>query len=123
MKPAQQCPSCNTVMHVERLRCPACQTVVEGQFRWQRLSRLTPDEQQLVELLILSSGSLKAVAKKLGISYPTMRKRLDDLIAHLSTEVKADEAFRRQLLHELKSGKRTSEEAIRLLEQEEGHHG
>ena len=120
MKPAQQCPSCNTPMHLERLRCPACHTVVEGSFHWPRLSRLSPTDQELVELLILASGSLKAAAKKLHVSYPTIRRRLDNLIEHLAAEVKIDETLRRQLLRDVATGKRTAAEAAHLLKQERG---
>ncbi len=120
MRPAQRCPSCDTVMQLERLRCPACQTVVEGSFRWPRLSRLTPANQELIELLILASGSLKDVAKKMDISYPTIRKRLDELIQRMEVEVKADEAYRKQLLRDVASGKRSAEEATRLMRPNHG---
>lgn len=115
MKPAQACPSCGTRLSIERLRCATCQAVVEGAFRWPRLARLSSEDQQLVELLILSSGSLKAVAKKLGISYPTIRKRLDALIKHMEMEVREDERLRRQLLKEVEAGKRSAAEAIKQL--------
>ena len=115
MKPAQTCPACAHPLRIERLRCDECQTVVEGRFGWPRLARLSAEEQQLVELLLLSSGSLKAVAKTLGISYPTMRKRLDALIKQLEAEVKSDEQQRRQLLKEVAAGKRSAADAIKQL--------
>lgn len=120
MKPAQRCPSCNATMQLERLRCPSCHTMVEGNFRWPRLCRLSGSDQQLIEMLVLASGSLKAVAKKLGVSYPTIRKRLDELIRRIEDEVKTDTAYRAQLLRDVKAGKRTAEEVTRLLRQEEG---
>lgn len=112
---AQTCPSCGEALQIERLRCVACATVVEGVFRWPRLARLSPDDQQLVELLIVSSGSLKAAAQKLGISYPTMRKRLDELIKRLEMAVKEDERLRRQLLKDVAAGKRSPADAIKQL--------
>ena len=118
MKPAQTCPSCGQRLAIERLRCETCQTIVEGRFGWPRLARLTPDDQQVVELLILSSGSLKAVAKKLGISYPTMRKRLNELIKALQHHVEADERVRRQLLKDVASGRRSAHEAARRIREE-----
>ena len=116
MKPAQICPSCGSRLQIERLQCGACHTVVEGNFGWPRLSRLSPDDQQLVELLVLSSGSLKAVAKRLDISYPTMRKRLDDLIKTLELEVKKDAQTRHQLLKEVEAGKRSAADAARRMD-------
>jgi hypothetical protein len=89
--------------------------VVEGAFRWPRLARLSREDQHLVELLILSSGSLKAVAKALGISYPTVRRRLDALIARLEAEVEADEEFRRDLLEEVERGARSAVDVAERL--------
>lgn len=116
MKPAQICPSCGQRLQIERLQCAACHTVVEGSFGWPRLSRLSPEDQQLVELLILASGSLKAVAKRLGISYPTMRKRLDDLIKALEREVKQDAHLREQWLKDVEAGKRSAGDAAKHME-------
>jgi hypothetical protein len=115
MKPAQICPACQHPLRIERLRCEACQTTVEGRFGWPRLARLAAEDQQLVELLLLASGSLKAVAKQLGISYPTMRKRLDALIEQLELQVKHDEQQRRQLLKDVAAGKRSAAEAARQI--------
>lgn len=113
MKPI--CLSCGQALQIARLQCPDCQTVVEGAFRWPRLARLTREEQQLVELMILSSGSLKDVAKKLGISYPTIRKRLNDLIERLDQEVKEDAKFLQKMLREVERGKRTPGAAARRI--------
>jgi hypothetical protein len=116
MKPAQICPSCGNALQIERLRCQGCATLVEGKFGWPRLARLSPEDQQLVELMILSSGSLKDVAKKLGISYPTVRKRLDELIGSLEVQVKKDEQLRRQLLKDVAAGKRSAEDVARQIQ-------
>jgi hypothetical protein len=51
---------------------------------------LSPADQQCIELLVLCGGSLKEVAKRLEISYPTMRRRLDEVIQRLESEVKSD---------------------------------
>lgn len=74
------CPSCSGTLHVSELSCPSCTTRVSGHYAMPALLRLTPEEQNFVVQFFLSSGSLKEMASQMGVSYPTMRNRLDDLI-------------------------------------------
>lgn len=115
-KAAQSCPSCGGSLHIERLRCASCGTRVEGAFRLPRLARLSPDSQRLVELLVLTSGSLKAVATHVGVSYPTIRKRVDALVDELRAQLDADERFREGLLDRVEQGARTAAEAADEIE-------
>jgi len=78
-----RCPSCGHVLDVVRLGCPACSTAVEGTFGLPLLARLDPEDQTFVLNLVKSSGSLKDLAKLYGVSYPTIRNRLDALIARI----------------------------------------
>jgi len=95
---------------IERLKC-SCGTVVEGRFSWSRLANLSVEDQQLVELIVLASGSLKDAATRLGISYPTMRKRINALIKNLTAEIEADQIARKQVLKDVVEGKRPVSEA------------
>jgi len=79
-----QCPACDSELAVTELTCLKCDTRVTGHYRLPPLSRLSPDDQRFVEAFVLSSGSLKAMAGQLGVSYPTVRNRLDDIIEQLS---------------------------------------
>ena len=88
----RNCPSCEGELTAERLRCGICGTVVEGVFSFPRLARLSKDDQQFIEVLVLADGSLKTVSAKLGISYPTVRRRLDELVQRLAREVERDRA-------------------------------
>lgn len=74
------CPSCGTALKVKRFACPACDTAVEGDFTLPVLARLTPDEQAFLLSFAECSGSLKDLARVHGVSYPTVRNRLDALI-------------------------------------------
>jgi hypothetical protein len=78
------CPSCGKVLKVRRLECAACGTVVEGDFDLSPVARLTPEENQFVRVFIKCSGSLKDVARHYGVSYPTVRNRLDAIIERIS---------------------------------------
>lgn len=74
------CPSCSASLQVSRLSCPSCNTEVTGNFPLPPLLRLPADEQAFILQFFLTSGSLKEMAAQMGISYPTVRNRLDDLI-------------------------------------------
>ncbi|MCX7920244.1 MAG: DUF2089 domain-containing protein [bacterium] len=80
-----QCPSCNQLLEVARLICPNCSTAVEGKFELSVLSKLGQKEQEFIIDLVKSSGSLKTMAQNYGISYPTVRNRLDAIIEQLKT--------------------------------------
>jgi len=77
------CPACDGELAVSGLACLGCQTRVTGHYRLPPLLRLKPDDQRFIERFVLSSGSLKAMAKQLGVSYPTVRNRLNDIIGQI----------------------------------------
>ena len=70
-------------MRVVRLDCPNCDTSVTGVYALPELARLDGEDQEFVTAFVLSGGSLKDMAKRYRVSYPTVRNRLDDLIARL----------------------------------------
>ena len=81
-----QCPSCDSELAVTRLTCLNCQTEVTGHYRLPPLLRLDLDDQAFVEAFVVASGSLKAMAGQLGVSYPTVRNRLNHIIDQLTEE-------------------------------------
>ena len=78
-----QCPACESPLRVGRMFCGECGTEVCGDFELPLLARLSEKEQQFILAFVNSSGSLKDMAKSMGISYPTVRNVLDDLIEKL----------------------------------------
>ena len=79
------CPSCQQLLGVNRLTCSGCGTAVEGLFDLPLMARLQPDDQIFVLNLVKSSGSLKDLARLYGVSYPTVRNRLDALIEQVKS--------------------------------------
>lgn len=79
-----QCPACDHPLRVGRLFCEQCDTEVCGSFELPPLAKLTEKEQLFIVDFIKSSGSLKDMAKNMGVSYPTVRNILDDLIDKLN---------------------------------------
>jgi len=78
------CPSCRTGLKVVRLTCSACGTAVEGGFDLPVLARLDAEDQSFLLSFLKSSGSLKELARQHGVSYPTVRNRLDALIGKVA---------------------------------------
>lgn len=77
------CPSCGGVLSVKSLHCAECDTTISGQFEVHPILRLSVEEQQFVMAFIRCSGSLKQMAADMGLSYPTVRNILDDIISKL----------------------------------------
>lgn len=86
------CPSCESSLSVVKLRCDNCETEVSGHFSLPLLSRLTQEEQFFVLEFFKESGKLNVMAKKLEISYPTLRNKLDDLIEKVKSYEASDES-------------------------------
>lgn len=78
-----QCPSCRAQLKVRSLRCESCETEVTGLYDLPLLARLEADDQSFILQFVRSSGSLKEMARHLGLSYPTVRNRLDDVIGRI----------------------------------------
>ena len=80
------CPVCHKALHVTRLHCPSCGTTIEGDFQAERLLALTPEQRSFVYSFLRNRGNIREMEKELGISYPTVRARLDQVIAALGIE-------------------------------------
>ncbi|MDR2968823.1 MAG: DUF2089 domain-containing protein [Tannerellaceae bacterium] len=79
-----KCPSCESALNVSKLHCTHCDTEVTGGFALPPFARLSEKEQAFALDFIKASGSLKDMARNMGISYPTVRNLLDDLIEKLN---------------------------------------
>ena len=114
------CAHCHGALEVARLTCPACRLGYEGTFYLPRLARLEPAQQRLVEQIVLAAGNLKEVAGIVEVSYPTLRKRVDGLIAALKRLADQDEARAGAILGEVAAGDLTPEAAARLIKELKG---
>ena len=77
------CPVCAGELAVTRLRCGGCGTTIEGEFGVGRFARLTRDQTVLLESFLRSRGNLRDMERELGISYPTVRARVEALVRAL----------------------------------------
>ncbi len=118
------CPVCGETLGVTRLHCRSCDTTIEGNFVIGPFDRLSPEHLAFAELFIRKGGRLNAMATEMGISYPTLRARLNDLQRAMGfeSENEQDEAAgvndeeRRKILDDLAAGKLSYDDAIKSLQ-------
>jgi hypothetical protein len=118
-----RCPVCGESMTITRLHCPSCDVTIKGHFSLGRLSMLSPEQLVFVEVFLRCDGKIKRVERELGVSYPTVRSRLNEIISTMGYELPGSDdgvedltpEARRQVLDDLASGRITSDEAIELL--------
>src|SRR2546427_10250793 len=77
------CPVCSGELAVTRLHCRSCGTTLEGEFSVGRFGRLTKEQLALLESFLRSRGNLRDMERELGISYPTIRSRVEALVRAL----------------------------------------
>jgi hypothetical protein len=114
------CPACEGPLHVARLACARCGTSVEGRFDTGRLGRLSRDEQAFVEVFLECRGKIKDVEHRLGVSYPTVVARLEQVVGALGSPREATPAPRAadttdDVLEQLAQGTITPREAAARL--------
>jgi hypothetical protein len=115
------CPICEHRLTVTRLHCRNCDTTIEGHFETGRMGRLTAEQLNFVETFLRCEGKLNRMEGVLGLSYPTLRSRLSQVIQAMGFEVGAEQADvsneqRHQILDELATGQISSEQAMEMLE-------
>ena len=86
------CPVCSNELAITRLHCGSCGTTLEGDFSVGRFGRLNRDQLALLESFLRSRGNLREMERELGISYPTVRARVEALVRALGFGARADAA-------------------------------
>ena len=121
----QRCPLTGGEIIVTRFYSPTADISYEGRFAAPQppFAQLTADQLRFVEIFVRNEGKLNRMEEELGISYPTIRSRLHEVIRSLGYEpgrdespVGLNEADRRRILEDLDSGKIAADEAMRLLQ-------
>lgn len=117
-----KCPVCGENTEITTIYCNDCGTRIEGHFDLCRFCRLTEDQKSFIETFIKCRGNIKEVEKELGISYPTVKNRLDEAANALGYEnpqstVQEEEMLRHrmEILDELENGELSVEDALNLL--------
>lgn len=112
-----KCPVCNSRLKITRFKCSKCGTIIENEFELSKFDYLDKEEISFVETFLKCRGNIKDVEKELGISYPTVRAKLDDVITSLGYVVdkKISNNNSSEIIDKLEKGEITAEEAVNML--------
>lgn len=122
MRPAPtRCPICQSELTVARLHCSSCDTSIEGHFASGQFANLTPEQLEFVFTFVRCEGKINRMEQEVGLSYPTIRNRLHEVIRALGFEPGKEEVVeisaekRSSVLEDLEAGKISADDAMRLL--------
>ena len=109
------CPTCHTTMSISHLHCEQCSLNLQGHFMLPRLSRLSKSHQKLAESFLMAGGNFKLLAQRMDLSYPTLRRRVDEMIEALDALYKQDRQQADAILARIEKGEMTPQEGLRLI--------
>ncbi len=123
----KKCPICQGNVIITRFFCPDCQTSVEGSFFLQQspFQNLNQEQMNFLLTFVRSEGRLNRMEEILGLSYPTLKNRLNDVIMALGfqpekeIQFKLSDSQRQQVLDDLENGRIDSTQALRYLQGED----
>jgi len=112
----RECPVCGSALNATKLSCKTCGTVIESDFELSHFETLNKEQLSFAEVFIKNRGIIKEVEKELGVSYPTVRAKLDEVIKSLGYEVKDEtQAEITRILDNLEKGEINIDDAIKKL--------
>lgn len=111
-----ECPICNSDLTVTKLECTECHTELSGQFQLSKFNYLSKEDLYFIEVFIKNRGNIKQIEKELGISYPTVKKSLDEVIVSLGYEISEEEKIKKdEVFMKLEKGEISAKEAAKLI--------
>ena len=120
-KVLEHCPTCGGELIVTKLECISCDTEITSSYTLTRFARLSQESLDFVETFVKNRGNIKEMERELGLSYPTVRSRLNDVIRELGYEVRSDAVSeevsekRREILRQLNAGEISASEAAEMI--------
>jgi hypothetical protein len=121
-----ECPVCGGELVISTAVCRECDSQLQGRFHTGPFAHLSEEQVLFIELFVRNEGKITRMEEEMGLSYPTIRNRLHEVIRALGYEPGEDdfaglsEEERRKILDDLDNGKIEYEEALRLIEEKEG---
>lgn len=120
-----KCPICGGEIIVTKIYCRECDSTIEGRFTMGSFENLTPEQLSFIETFVRCEGKITRMEDEIGLSYPTIRNRLHEVIRAMGYEPGADEPVvmsdedRRKILESLEKGDITYQEAMSMLREGE----
>ncbi|MDP4179821.1 MAG: DUF2089 domain-containing protein [Bacillota bacterium] len=115
-----RCPVCGSDTSVIKIGCETCGTSIEGNFQLCKFCKLTVEQKTFIDVFIKCRGNIKEVEKELGVSYPTVKNRLEDVANALGHQQEQDITVlnkKKDILDKLNKGEISAEEAVNLLKE------
>ncbi len=111
-----ECPICESDLIVTKLQCTNCKTEISGAFQLSKFNYLSKEHLYFIEVFIKNRGNIKNVEKELGISYPTVKRNMDEVIESLGYKVSdEDDIKKEEIFKKLEKGEITAQEAAKLI--------
>src|SRR3954447_8596956 len=111
----QDCPYCQSPMTVTQMSCAKCAVHIKADFPMSRLAAVPVEHQRFIEMFVLAGGNLKEIAEQVGVSYPTIRSRLDKVIDALRTEISKTRQVKGNVLDAVDQSRQSAEVAAKLI--------
>ena len=113
-----RCPVCSGKLRAVRLKCSKCGTVIENEFELSKFESLGEEQVKFLETFVMCRGNIKDVEKELGISYPTVRAKLDDVITALGYAVIKKPAIEStDIIDLLEKGEISADQAVSMMKE------
>ena len=130
-----QCPACGGQLVITEYKCPSCQLQMRGDFQPGKFSGLSDEAMNFIKVFLAARGNLTEVERVLGISYPTIRNKLDEINNLLNrTDAAEDlrqktpdkgpeiilgsaEETRKDILQQVSDGRLSPAEAVKKLQE------
>ncbi len=110
-----RCPQCSGSLHVAELYCSACDLTITGEFPRCRFCELPPEQTEFLTVFLRCRGVIRQMEKELGISYPTVRARIDALLDALRLGEDDEPKSAREVLDQLERGEISADEAVKRI--------
>ncbi|NLW18438.1 MAG: DUF2089 domain-containing protein [Candidatus Cloacimonetes bacterium] len=109
------CPLCKGELMVKEFHCAACRVSFRGSFSQSWVHGLKPEQLEFIKLFVVGQGNIREMEKRLGISYPTVKNRLAEIIRQITKEEPGELDYS-DIIGDLDQGFISVEEALEMIE-------
>lgn len=119
-KAITNCPVCSEELKITKLQCIHCHTTIENEFEFSKFAAMSQEQLSFIEVFLKCRGNIKEVEKELGVSYPTVRGKLDNVISSLGLVEPEERVADKTAIEMLESGEISIDEALKIIKGNKG---